>query len=202
MVEQEHIHQPLVPTFSMKVPSIMPQPYAIDGREQIGGFASIANPTHVGGHAQLLTPHLAMPKYASTNNVVGYRHQKLKRKTMTTELPGPSNVVLDSTRNVFFNFGNNYQEAQKHIAKKKNTTMTLPLVNENDADDVVERATREIPFFPLSFKHGLPSTGSEFSPHEMSSMFGDGSNVELDLSLKLSSPSDERGLTLDLSLKL
>ncbi|CAL4962769.1 unnamed protein product [Urochloa decumbens] len=130
--------------------------------------------------------------------------KKLKRKTMTTEVPpGPStDVVLDSTRNVFFNFDNNYQEAQKHIAKKKNTSMTVCLSNENDADDAEERAAKEIPFFPLSSKHGLPSSESEFSAHEMSSMFGGGSDVELDLSLKLSSPNGESGLAMDLSLKL
>ncbi|CAO2179310.1 unnamed protein product [Urochloa humidicola] len=123
---------------------------------------------------------------------------------MTTEVPpGPStDVVLDSTRNVFFNFGNNYQEGQKRIAKKKNTTMTLPLINENDVDDAAERAAREIKLFPLSFEHGLPGSGSEFPAHEVSSMFGGGSDVELDLSLKLSLPSDESSLTVDLSLKL
>ncbi|CAO2170540.1 unnamed protein product [Urochloa humidicola] len=123
---------------------------------------------------------------------------------MTTEVPpGPStDAILDSTRNVFFNFGKNYEEGQEHIAKKKNTTITLPLINENDVDDIAERAAREIKLFPLSFKHGLPGSGSEFPVHEVSSMFGGGSDMELDLSLKLSLPSSESDLAVDLSLKL
>jgi hypothetical protein len=92
-----------------------------------------------------------------------------------------------------------------HVAKKKkkkNTTMNLPLINENDADDAAERAAREMKFFPLSLNHGLPRSDSEFSVYEMSSVSEGVSDVELDLSLKLSPSSGRSGITVDLSLKL
>ena len=91
-----------------------------------------------------------------------------------------------------------------HVAKKKkNTTMNLSLIHENDVDDAAERAAREIKFFPQSLNHGLtPLSDSEFSVYEMSSVFDGVSDVELDLSLKLSSSSGRSGITVDLSLKL
>ncbi|PAN29854.1 hypothetical protein PAHAL_5G254400 [Panicum hallii] len=225
MVEKGRLRQPrsLVPTFCIKdvqnyhpsyvstthrIPSTMLQPYAIDGRERIGGSSPTANPTRFGGHAQPVTTiHLAMPKHVSSGTIFGYHHQKLKRKAITTDVPPRSSfdVALESATNVFFSFDKNCQEVQMHVAKKKkkkNTTMNLPLINENDADDAAERAAREMKFFPLSLNHGLPRSDSEFSVYEMSSVSEGVSDVELDLSLKLSPSSGRSGITVDLSLKL
>nr|TKW15844.1 hypothetical protein SEVIR_5G212740v2 [Setaria viridis] len=123
---------------------------------------------------------------------------------MTAEVPpGPStDVVLESRINTVSGSNENCQELHMHIAKKRNTIMTSLLTNENDADDAAERAAREIKFFPLSLNHGLPSSDFEFFDYEMSSIFGGAFDVEMDLSLNLSSSSGESGIKVDLSLKL
>jgi hypothetical protein len=50
----------------------MRQPYSIDGRELTRGFAPIANPTHVGAHAQPIPTHLFVPKHASSSTIAGF----------------------------------------------------------------------------------------------------------------------------------
>ena len=90
-----------------------------------------------------------------------------------------------------------------HVAKKKkNTSMNLSLIHENDVDDAAERAAREIKFFPQILNHGQARSDSEFSAYEMFSVVEGVSDVELDLSLKLSPTSGRSGITVDLSLKL
>ncbi|KAL6615520.1 hypothetical protein ACP70R_037790 [Stipagrostis hirtigluma subsp. patula] len=182
------------------LPPMMPQQYAVDGR-LMRGFTQTTSIAHVGGPSRVGPAHLAALEHTSSNTIVGYHHETLKRKAVITELPHglSAGFVVNSTTNKYFGFAMTRQEELLMHNVKKNRTMELSLVNRRD--DNVGRVAREIQFFPQSSTRGLPRE-SEFSAYEISSSSGDGPDVALDLSLKLSSSNGGSNKALDLSLNL
>ncbi|KAJ1284200.1 hypothetical protein BS78_03G186900 [Paspalum vaginatum] len=121
---------------------------------------------------------------------------------MDLPLESSTSVVLESAMSSSI-FGTSYQDEEQMQDAKKRKNMATLIVNEECAHEDVERMAREIQFFPQHQDHELHGNMSEFFVYERSSSYANGVDVELDLSLKLSSSNSAGSSTIiDLSLKL